>query len=87
MRHATIAHERDLRRPGAERARCPFLNSVAGDRVSTCPAGVSCDLPSRLGRVPSKDEIAWFCTNGRHFGCPIFRQWLGRAGNERALGG
>ena len=85
MGHATIGHERSPRRQRAE--GCPFLSSVTGDRASACPGGVSCDVPSRLGRVPSRDEMAWFCTNGRHFWCPIYRQWLGRAGEERALGG
>ena len=71
-----VVGERGVREHASARAWCPFLTSETGDRLSTCPGGVSCDLPLRESRVPSKDELAWFCTEGHYWSCPRFRECL-----------
>jgi len=53
---------------------CPFLSSVDGQLEKTYPHGVQCALRRGPARAPSTDELAWFCTNGRHHACTTYRR-------------
>ncbi len=63
--------------PDGERptpATCPFLDTLTGEEVGIYPHGVTCRIRRDRTRAPSTDELAWFCTNGRHHGCPTYRE-------------
>lgn len=65
----------DVERPLVEStAMCPFLQPVNGDDEVTYPHGFSCRLRRGPLRAPSVDELAWFCTSGRHHVCPTYRR-------------
>ncbi len=53
---------------------CPMLRSAAMDELGTFPTGWYCALRQGRRRVPSVDELAWFCTNGTYHACPTYRQ-------------
>ncbi len=55
-------------------ATCPFLESLMGEEAGSYPHGVTCRIRRDRTRAPSVDELAWFCTNGRHHGCPTYRE-------------
>lgn len=56
-------------------AACPCLRVVYNEPDIIYPHGVSCELRHGPARAPSADELAWFCTNGRHHGCATYRRW------------
>jgi hypothetical protein len=65
----------DVERPlGESTAMCPFLHPVNRDDEVTYPHGFSCRLRRGPLRAPSVDELAWFCTSGRHHVCPTYRR-------------
>ena len=64
----------DVERPLAESTMCPFLHPVHRDVEVAYPHGFSCRLRRGPLRAPSVDELAWFCTSGRHHVCPTYRR-------------
>jgi hypothetical protein len=55
---------------------CPFMRAVTADQPAACPGGYHCALRRGGLRVPSGDEVAWFCTSGHFRACPTYRAWL-----------
>jgi hypothetical protein len=53
---------------------CPFLRPRMASHLEAFPIGVYCRLPSGRVRIPSRDELARFCTAGRHPDCPVYRR-------------
>ena len=47
---------------GVNALRCPF--PAGAHRLGAFPLGVYCRLPSGRARIPSRDELARFCTTG-----------------------
>jgi hypothetical protein len=62
---------------GNDGARCPFLEVVTGDQAQRYPGGVNCQRRRGRERVPSRDELQWFCASGHHQSCVTFRRWRG----------
>ena len=59
---------------GVNALRCPFLRPGGAHRLGAFPLGVYCRLPSGRARIPSRDELARFCTTSYHRDCLAFRQ-------------
>lgn len=68
-------HREVERETEAGAAACPHLRVVHQESDLVYPHGVSCVLRHGPARAPSADELAWFCTNGRHHGCVTYRRW------------
>ena len=62
------------KRAATDAAKCPFLRPAGADHLGAFPLGVYCRLPSGRVRIPSRDELARFCTTGYHRDCLAFRQ-------------
>ena len=58
----------------AETPKCPYLRPHRADRLAAFPMGVYCRLPDGRVRIPSRDELARFCTTGHHADCIGFRR-------------
>ena len=54
--------------------KCPYLRPHRADRLAAFPMGVYCRLPDGRVRIPSRDELARFCTTGHHYDCVGFRR-------------
>ena len=54
--------------------KCPYLRPERADRLGAFPLGVYCRLPDGRVRIPSRDELARFCTTGHHADCVGFRR-------------
>jgi hypothetical protein len=52
-------------------AQCPFLGPEMAERLGEV---LVCRLPDGKSRIPSKDELARFCTGGHHYDCPLYRE-------------
>lgn len=57
-----------------EAAQCPFLRPMMVSDLGAFPMGVYCRLPSGRIRIPSRDELARFCSAGHHHDCPVYRR-------------
>jgi len=53
---------------------CPFLRPMMTSHLGAFPIGIYCRLPSGRVRIPSRDELARFCTAGQHRDCPAYRR-------------
>ncbi|MBI3030354.1 MAG: hypothetical protein HYY64_12650 [Candidatus Rokubacteria bacterium] len=53
---------------------CPYLRPESADRLAAFPLGVYCRLPHGRVRIPSRDELARFCTTGHYADCVGFRR-------------
>ncbi len=60
--------------PAAGSPKCPYLMPERPDRLGAFPVGVYCRLPGGRTRIPSRDELARFCTTGHHYDCPDYRR-------------
>ena len=54
--------------------RCPYLESSDEAQEPIDPHGFHCLLRQGPARAPSRDELAWFCTNGHHHSCSTYRR-------------
>lgn len=53
---------------------CPCLAPQLPERLGSFPLGVYCRLPGGKVRIPSRDELARFCTSGHHYDCPLYQE-------------
>jgi hypothetical protein len=67
-----MTREQPMEEPALD---CPLLRPVAADYLWMYPTGVYCRHPSGRIRVPSRDTVAWVCTDGHYFNCPNYRRW------------
>jgi hypothetical protein len=58
----------------AETPKCPYLRPERADRLAAFPIGAYCRLPDGRVRIPSRDELARFCTTGHHADCVSIRR-------------
>ncbi len=61
----------------AEALKCPLLKVVSSEEAGKYPRGVKCERRRGRERVPSRDEVEWFCINGSYLSCPTFRRSRG----------
>lgn len=60
--------------PEAGAPTCPYLRPETSDCLGSFPMGFYCRLPRGRVRIPSRDELARFCTTGHHGDCVTFRR-------------
>jgi hypothetical protein len=60
-----------------DEAPCPNLMSRPARRAGgyQIPFPVYCRLPNGRVRVPTRDELASLCVDGRYLNCAGFRRW------------
>ncbi len=66
--------------------RCPFLQTGGTDGAPGRAAEFQCRLRTGRARVPSRDEVAWFCTNGAFRACPSVRRESRDRAPQRQIG-
>lgn len=55
--------------------RCPFLDGPVANGGRGRVGELQCRLRADCRRAPSRDELAWFCTNGAFRACPNYREY------------
>jgi hypothetical protein len=61
-------------RVGADGKNCPFLRPDGTVPLYPFPVAVYCRLPGGRIRIPSRDELARFCTSGHYHDCLAYRR-------------